>query len=159
MGFTITQGFRLGVSAYRGAYLDRDFEYYFPGEADPHARPGTAYAIEGQWARGPSNAYGELQKFQFTYRAIPTFNEYTGCAELRRVLSPRWYAAARVSYLRSNATPALQVYEASLGFRPNRYQLLKLGYEVQQGPAIRGATANVLAFQCVSSLPSFSIAR
>ena len=32
-GYTIRQGFRVGVSAYRGPYLDRQYPYYFPGRS------------------------------------------------------------------------------------------------------------------------------
>jgi hypothetical protein len=50
----------------------------------------------GHW-----NAWGEVQRFQMDYRAIPTFTQHTGYAEVRRILSPRWYAASRVGYLRA----------------------------------------------------------
>jgi hypothetical protein len=158
-GYTLTQGFRVGVSAYRGPYLDRQSPFYFPGEARPRDLPGSGYGLEAQWARGHWNAYGELQKFQFAYRAIPTFNENTGYAELRRVLGPRWYVAARIGYLRSNAAPALNVYESAVGFRPNRYQLFKVGYEIQRGPYVRGSLDNILAFQFVTAFRPVSIAR
>jgi hypothetical protein len=154
IGYTIVQGLRLGVTAFRGPYLDRQFEFYFPGEADPHRLPATGYGLEAQWGHGPWAAYGELQRFQLTYTLIPDFNENTGYAELRRVLSPRWYAAVRVSYRRTNVTPTLEVYETAVGFRPNRYQLIKVGYQ-----ALQGAPGNVLALQLVTSIPSISIAR
>ena len=51
------------------------------------------------------------------------------------------------------------MYETAVGFRPNRYQLLKAGYEVQRGPAIPGAKYNTFAVQLVSTLPALSIAR
>jgi hypothetical protein len=159
VGYTILPGFRVGVSAFRGPYLDRHFEFYFPGEVDPHLRPGTGYDVEVQWGHGPWSAYGELQRFQLTYSVIPTFNEHTGYGELRRVISPRWFVAARVSYLRNNAGPGLQVYETTVAFRPNRFQILKAGYEAFQGPAIHGATNNVLALQLVSSIPSLALTR
>lgn len=159
LGYTIAQGFRIGISSYRGPYLDRHFKYYFPGEAKPRDLPGSAYGIDVQWARGPWNAYGELQKFQLTYRAIPTFNENTGYAELRRVLHPRLYVATRISYVRSNAAPPLNVYETAVGFRPNRYELLKLGYQIERGPAIRGSHDNVLALQFVTGLGPYYLSR
>jgi len=62
VGYTITQGLRLGVSAYRGPYLDYEFPYYFPGEANPHVLPATAIGVDGQWGRGPWNVYGEWQR-------------------------------------------------------------------------------------------------
>jgi hypothetical protein len=158
-GYTIRQGFRVGVSAYRGPYLSRDYPYYFPGESAPRGLPGSAYGIDVQWARGPWSAYGELQRFQMIYRAIPDFNEHTGYAELRRVLTPRWYAAARVEYVRANAFPGYQAYEMAAGLRLNTHQLVKLGYQVQQGPAIRGTLSNVAAIQLVTSFRALSLAR
>ena len=68
---------------------------YFPGEAPPHDLPATAYGLDVQWGHGPWNVYGELSHFQMTYKTIPDFNMHTGYAEARRVLTPRWYAAAR----------------------------------------------------------------
>jgi hypothetical protein len=70
-----------------------------------HQLPGSAYGIEAQWARGHWSAYGELQKFLFTYRAINNYNMHLGYAELRRVLRPRWYLADRASYRRASAAP------------------------------------------------------
>jgi hypothetical protein len=158
-GYTIRQGFRIGASAYNGPYLDRHYAFYFPGEARPHDLPGSAYGADVQWGHGTWNVYGEWQRFQFDYRAIPTFKEHTGYAEVRRVLNPRWYAATRLGYLRANAGPGLEVYEVVAGFRPNRYQLVKAGYEIQHGPAIRGTLANVFTVQLVTAFDALSLAR
>jgi len=158
-GYTIAQGFRVGVSAYRGPYLDRNSEFYFPGEAPPRDLPATAYGFDAKWGYGPWTAYGEVQNFKYIYHRIPTFTENIGYGELRRVLHPRWYVAARLSYFRSNEAPARQVYEAAVGYRPNRSQLIKAGYEVQQGPNIRGAQANTFAIQFVTVMRPISIAR
>jgi hypothetical protein len=93
------------------------------------------------------------------YRAIRDFNEHTGYAEVRRVLSPRWYLAERAEYVRANAFPGYQTYETAVGFRPDARQLIKVGYQIQQGPAIRGSLANVADVQVVTTLPSFSLTR
>ena len=47
------------------------------------------------------------------------------------------------------AGAGLEVYEAALGFRPSARQLVKVGYQVQHGPAIRGTLGNTLAVQYV----------
>jgi len=156
LGYTISQGFRVGASSYRGPYLDRKWIYYFPGEAKPKDLPGTAVGVEAQWGRGPWNAFGEWQRFVFAYQLIPYFIQETSYAELRRTLNPRWYVAGRVGYLRSSATPTVRVYETAVGFRPNRRQLIKLGYEVMEGPAVRGTLGNTFAIQLVTQLPSVS---
>jgi hypothetical protein len=158
VGYTLAQGFRVGISAYLGPYLDRQSAYYFPG-ASPRDLPATAYGLDVQWGRGPWNAYAELQDFQFAYNVIPTFTENTGYVELRRVLRPRWYVATRLSYLRSNLAPALQVCEIAVGYRPNRLQLVKVGYEIQQGPHIRCTLANTFGIQLVTVFRPVSIAR
>jgi hypothetical protein len=159
VGYTIWQGFRVGASAYRGPYLDRKSRFYFPGEAKPRDLPGTAYGVDVQWGRGPWNAFGEWQHFQFTYHVIPTFREDTGYGELRRVLHPRWYVATRVSYMRANAFPSFRVIETAVGFRPNRLQLVKVSYEIQQGSNFRGSLGNTLAFQLVTVFRPISIER
>src|SRR5215831_2724340 len=143
-GYTIRQGFRVGGSAYRGPYLDPSYRFYFPGEAPPRSLPATAAGIDVEWGRGPWNVYGEWQRFQMDYHLLRTYHQDNGYAEARRVLSPRWYVAARAGYMRSSAAPALQIYEFAAGYRPNRLQLAKLGYEIQQGPAIRGTLGNTL---------------
>jgi hypothetical protein len=156
LGYTIRQGFRIGASAYRGPYLDRHYRFYFPGEAKPRDLPASAFGVDVQWGQGPWNVYGEWQRFQFDYRAIPTFKEHTGYAEVRRVLNPRWYVATRLGYLRAGAFPGREIYEVVAGFRPNQFQLVKAGYEIQQGPSIRGTLDNVVTLQLVTTFRPFS---
>jgi hypothetical protein len=154
-GFKIRQGFRIGASAYRGPYLDRNSQFYFPGEAEPSKLPATAVGIDVQFAQGPWNAYGEWQHFHMDYHAIPVFTEHTGYAELRRVLNPRWFLATRLEYVRYGEFPGYQRYEVGAGYRPNRLQLAKLSYGVEQGKAMTG----VLTIQLVTSLDLFSAAK
>ena len=73
----------------------------------------------------------ELQRFVLPYSVIPTFREQAGYAELKRVLTPRWYAVGRVGYTSANASGKVQSYEGTAGFRPNRFQLIKIDYELQ----------------------------
>lgn len=159
VGYTITQGFRVGVAGYRGPYLDRQSPYYFPGEARPRDLPGTALGLEAQWGRGPWSVYGEAQKFVFDYHVIPTFREDSAYGELRRTLTPRWYVAARLSYLRANVFPMYEVYETAVGFRTNRYQLIKAGYRIERTTASHGALDNAFAVELVTSFRAMSIAR
>lgn len=93
------------------------------------------------------------------YGVIPEFTQHIGYGEARRVPSPRWYAATRIGYIRTSAAAGRQVYELAVGYRPNRYQIAKLGYEIQQGPNFSGAQGNTLALQLVSSFRVISIAR
>lgn len=156
-GFTIRQGLRVGASFYRGPYLDRNYPYYFPGEAAPRRLPATAYGLDAQWGRGPWTVYGEYQRFLFTYHAIPNYRSTMAYAEARRVLHPRWYIAARLAY--SHDYESTREYESAIGFRPNRHQLLKIGYDVFDTPDHPGTIANRLAVQLVTVLRPISIAR
>ena len=158
-GYTIRQGLRVGASSYRGPYLDRLSEFYFPGEAPPRDLPATAVGLDAQWGWRHLNVSGEWQHFEFTYHKIPTYLRHTGYVEARQVLNPRWYLASRVGYVRASAGPGRQVYEVVAGFRPDRLQLVKVGYEIHQGSAIYGAHANTLSVQLVTSFHAVSIAR
>ncbi len=66
-GYTIRQGLRVGVSGYRGPYLDRKYAYYFPGEANPSKLPAHAIGIDGNWAHGHTTAFVEVQRFVMPY--------------------------------------------------------------------------------------------
>ncbi len=156
LGYTVRQGLRIGASSYYGPYLDRQFPFFFPGEANPVDLPAYAYGLEVQWGKGPWNAWGEWQHFTMEYHTIPTFIEHTGYAELRRVLNPRWYAAVRAGYLRTNASPGSETYEIAAGFRPNTHQLLKFSYQVQSGAADPGTLGFVAAIVVVTFFIAFS---
>jgi len=129
-GYTIRQGFRIGVSGYRGPYLNRQSAYFFPGEVNPSLLPASGLGLEIEWAHRHWNVQGELQKFVLPYTVIPTFRQQPGYAEVKRVLQPRWYVAARSGYSREYAYGNEQSLEATVGFRPNRLQLIKADYEL-----------------------------
>jgi hypothetical protein len=159
LGLTIVQGLRVGVSAYHGPYLHRQYAYFRPGESKPTELPASAYGIDVQWARGHWAGNGELQCFRKRYHVMPTFSQHAGYAEARRVLHPRWYAAVRLGYAQSSISAAEKAYETAVGFRPNTRQLIKVGYQVLQGPKFRGSLGNTLAVQLVTTIRPISIAR
>jgi hypothetical protein len=159
VGYTIAQGFRVGASFYDGPYLDRHYPYYFPGEARPRDLPASAIGVDVQWGRGPWSLSGEWQRFQMDYRLIPTFRKHVGYAEARRTLHARWYVAARAGYSRASAGPDREAYELAVGYRPSRWELVKIGYQAQRGPDIRGTLANTLAVQFVTLFGPLSITR
>jgi hypothetical protein len=99
-GYPIQQEFRIGVSAYYGPYLDRQYAYFFPGETNPSTLPAQGLGLDVSWARGHWIVQGELQHFVLPYKAIPTFREQAGYVELKRTLSPRSSIAT------ATATPA-----------------------------------------------------
>jgi hypothetical protein len=157
-GYTIRQGLRVGLSAYRGPYLDDRFPFFFPGETDPRQLPATAVGIDAQWGSGHWNINGEWQHFRMDYNVIPSFTESVGYAEVRFVLHPRWYLATRIGYVSPSAIPGWRTYEGAVGYRAGKHQLVKLEYELQQGPSISGTQQNTLAIQFVTTLRPISVA-
>ena len=157
-GYTVRQGFRVGFSAYRGPYLDRQYPFFFPGETDPRNLPATAVGVDAQWGAGHWNINGEWQHFRMDYTVIPTFTESVGYGEVRFVLHPRWYLATRIGYVSPGAFPGSRSYEAAVGYRAGKNELVKLEYEVQQGPAISGTKQNTLAVPFVTTLRPISVA-
>lgn len=167
-GHTIRQGFRVGMSAFRGAWLDPAVKPYLPPDSSVGNFPTTGVGVDAQWGRGPWNANGEWQWFVFRYpnfRIAPTSS--FGYIELKRILSPRWYSALRANCQINNhpeATalspttflPDRQAYEFAVGFRPDRLQLLKVGYEWTRVNTDPRPHDNVFGVQIVTSINSLS---
>jgi hypothetical protein len=130
----------VGTSFLRGPYLDRQYAYFFPGEAAPNTLPATGVGVDVSWGHGPWNAYGEWQRFQMDYRVIPNFREQFAYGELRRVLAPRWFLAGRMTQMTDSAAPGYRVYEAGIGFRASASELVKLEYETNKTVAIQFVT-------------------
>lgn len=150
-GYTIRQGFRVGASAYRGPFLDRQYEYFFPGEANPSKLPATAAGLDVNWAHGHTSAQGEVQRFVMPYHAIPAFRESVGYGELKQVLNPRWYIAVRAGFSTAHASDNTQVIETAAGFRPNRLQLIKIGYEHEHYGTGTQRNDNTFAIQFITT--------
>jgi hypothetical protein len=159
LGYTIRQGFRVGGSAYYGPYLDRQYPFFFPGEAEPRSLPATGYGLDVEWGAGHWNAWGEVQHFKMDYHVIPNFTQDMGYGEVRRTLTPRWYGAVRVGYERFNEAPGSETYEFAAGYRPNTHQLIKFGYTIQHGSEYPGTRGNIAAVEFVTSFRALSLAR
>jgi len=157
-GVAVAPGWRVGVSGFRGAWLD--------GGIASAAPPATGLGVDTEWARGRWKVRAEWQRLEFPYPAafqtvVPTAS--FADAETKLIISPRWYAAVRIGYQRasgwgsaSDYAPNLARYEAAVGFRPNRFQLIKVGYEWNR-PGQRDAEIdNVLGVELVTSLPVFT---
>jgi hypothetical protein len=151
-GYTIRQGFRVGVSALRGPYLDRQSPYFFPGEKPPSTLPAHAVGVDGSWAHGHTSVLAEAQKFVFPYTVIPTFSEIAAYAEVRQVLSPRWFVAARPAYTSANEGGNMHSIESAAGFRPDRFQLIKMSYEYERYSTGSDRNDNTFAVQLVTTL-------
>jgi hypothetical protein len=151
-GYTIRQGFRVGVSAYRGPYLDRQFAFFFPGEENPSKLPAKALGFDASWTHGHTTARGEIQSFAMPYTVIPTFRELAGYGELKQGLSPRWFVAARYGYASASEGGNSQTIETAAGFRPDRLQLIKFDYELQHSSSGTQPNNNIVAIQLITSL-------
>jgi hypothetical protein len=151
-GYTIRQGFRVGASAYYGPYLDRQYAYFFPGEANPSTLRARAVGLDANWAHGHTSAMGEVQSFVMPYKAIPTFRETAGYFEVKRVLNPRWFIAVRNGYLSASAGGNQQTLETAAGFRPDRFQLIKFGYEYEHYSTGAERDDNTVAVQFITTL-------
>ena len=151
-GLTIRQGFRVGVSGYRGPYLSRDYAYFFPGEANPNTQIAHGLGADAQWARGHWNVQGEFQRFAMPYKRIPTFREDVGYGEVRRVLHPRWYVAGRIGYKSATFGGTTTRYEFAAGYRPGRHELIKAGYQLNHHNTGSIANDNTFAVQFITTL-------
>ena len=167
-GATIRQGFRVGMSGYRGPFLNDSVEPFLPAGTTVRNFPATGVGVDVQWASGRWSAQGEWQRFQFTYPRLRTSPALTySYVELKSIVNARLYAAARIGYRNHNRIadrfsvddqPFLQnrqCYELAMGYRLNRWQLLKVGYEwfPMKGPVHRD---NIFSVQFVTSVASLS---
>ena len=128
-GYTIRQGLRVGMSGYRGPYLDRASPYYSSLDGRPRSSPATAMGVDAEWGIGHWNVRGEWQKFLLTYGSEPAFRERTGYVEAQRELGPRWYAASRFGYLDADYSGRIEEIEAVAGYRPGAAEIIKVSYE------------------------------
>jgi hypothetical protein len=164
-GFIVSQGLRIGVSGFRGSWLNG-----VPGAAaagvSTSGPPATGLGADAEWAQGRLKVKAEWQRLTFPYPGsfqtsvpVATFS----WVEAKLILTPRLYAAARVGYQRMSGfgqaaeyAPNLARYEAAIGFRPNRYQLVKFGYEWYQVGDTEAEVDNVLGVQLVTALPALT---
>jgi len=163
-GYQIRQGFRVGVSGFRGPYLDPEVVPWLPAGTSVRDFPASGVGADVQWAHGRWSANGEWQRFRFDQ---PNFTEppslTAGYAELKAVLTPRYYLAGRVGWIQSGSIrdrsgqsaseffPTMGSYEIGAGCWLNRYQLLKVGYEWLEIDYQRGTRNNVVGVQLVTS--------
>jgi len=168
-GYTIRQGFRVGMSAFRGPFLENDVESLLDPGTSVRDYPATGIGTELQWGRGRWNAIAEWQRVEFRY---PGFEKppavSSGFLELKATINPRFYAAFRGSYESNGRVkdasgaeaehflPNRQSYEFAVGFRLNRFQTLKTGYEVFRTSGVPGSRDNVFGIQFVTAVHALS---
>ena len=178
-GYTAPGGLHVGLSAFRGPYLDRTLDSLLPSGATVRDFPALGLGVDAQWARGRWSIEGEWQHFRFE---LPGFvkapSECIVYAQLKTVLSPRTFVAARATVLdfgrvqdtsgitANHASAPQQFYEFAFGYRPNRNQLIKAGYEWinrSESTVTYGSTYNnsnvrgsVFQLQLVTTITAFS---
>jgi len=163
-GYTIRQGWRVGISGFRGPYLAPELAPLLPVGTSVRAYPASGLGLEMQWARGHWSASGEWQRFQYD---LPGFTQAPSListyGEAKRILTPRLYVAGRAGWLQpgeaadasgvstNQFAPSIASYELGGGWWLNRHQLLKASYEWLRIQHLPGTQTNVLGVQFVTT--------
>jgi len=153
-GYTVRQGLRIGFSAYRGPFMRQSSRFLSSGDRSQDY-PATGLGTDLQWAKGRWSFNGEWQHFDFRYSRLATLVAQQGYGEAKVILTPRLYAAVRACY--QNYTylgPDRQNYDFVVGYRPNRFQLVKVGYQWLREQKVPGTRDDVFAVQYVTSIDS-----
>jgi hypothetical protein len=85
-----------------------------------------------------------MQRFQFNKLDASAVVAHYGYGEAKMILTPRLYAAARFGYRRQDLRPSRNSTELTVGIRPNRFQLVKIGYLWLRGEGVEGSEYDVL---------------
>lgn len=163
-GYTIEQGFRVGVSGFRGPYLAPDAAAVLPLGTGVRDFPASGLGVDVQWARGHWSASGEWQRFQYD---LPGFSQAPSVNstyfEAKRILTPRFYVAGRAGWFRPGGAADLSgastnqfsasigSYELGGGCWLNRHQLIKASYEWLRIQNFPGTRTNVLGVEFVTT--------
>ena len=163
-GYTIRQGIRVGISGFRGPYLDPSVAALLPVGTGVRSFPASGLGIDAQWAHGRFSATAEWQRFWYdspNFTVAPSVQSTYG--EVKAVLTPRLFVAGRAGWLNSGGArdnqgvsvsqfaPNLASYELGAGFWLNRHQLVKTSYEWLDIQGFPGNRLNVLGVQLVTS--------
>ena len=163
-GVTIQQGFRVGVSGFRGPYMENTVAPWLPAGTTVRSFPVIGRGLDVEWARGRLSANGELQDFRFdapNYVVPPRI--LAGYAELKARLTPRIYAVVREGFLKTESVldargvsasefaPTLQATEIGVGYWLHPRVLAKVSYEFAQSAGSSGSRSNVLGMQLVAT--------
>jgi len=175
VGYTFKNGLHLGISGFRGPYLDKAVEAALPFGRSVRDFNATGIGADLQWSRGAWSTEGEWQRFRFEvpgFAVSPSVD--AGYGQVKRILSPRAYVVARVSFERFGRVvdsahvaarhfqPPLETYEIGAGYRLNRYQLIKTGFSLansnlgyEQAPSL-GHLHGTVEIQLVSEVTGIS---
>jgi hypothetical protein len=175
-GYSLHGGMRVGVSGFRGPYLDRILGSLLQANKRLSDFSATGIGVDVQWSGGPWSLEGEWQRFRFGVPGFLTSPSDQGAyVQVKRIISPRLFAAVRSSFEQpGGATDAYgqatsqidsrnEIEEFVLGYRINRLQLLKSGISYANRDNWRlgnvyypGEHRFGLELQLVTSLNAFS---
>jgi len=166
-GYTIRQGFRVGISAFRGPYLNSSVTAALPPGTSIRDFPATGIGVDAQWARGHWTTTGEWHRFQFDLPGFVTSPAVaSGYGEVKRIVTPRFYVAGRAGYLNTGSVrdgagitagsfaPALHSYEFGGGAYLSRSVLVKASYAFLRVDGTSGPRNDVFGVQLVASIRS-----
>lgn len=138
-GYTFRGGLHIGVSGFRGPYLDHILTPLLPAGKRLSDFPASGFGTDAQWSGGSWAVEGEWQYFRFS---LPGFvvspSAHAGYLQVKKIINPRIFVAARtatqdtgrVASLSGTAASRIdapeQIQEIGMGYRLNRRQLLKL---------------------------------
>lgn len=141
-GYTFRGGLHIGMSGFHGPYLDRSVVGLLPSGNGLRVFPASGIGADLQWSGGSWSIEGEWQHFRF---ATPTFTSspsVTGAyLQVKKIVTPRLFVASRTSledtgkvadsFGRSagGIRAPERIQEFGVGYRLNRYQLLKAGID------------------------------
>jgi hypothetical protein len=169
-GYTIRQGFRAGMSGFRGPYLNENIAPLLPAGSTIRSFPASGIGIDAQWALGRWSVDGEWQKLWFdspNFTRAPSFT--SGYGEVKTVITPRLFVAGRAGWLKPGSVEdsagvtsgqfasTLQAYEFGAGFWLGRNELLKGSYEWMHIQGLSGTRFNVVGMQFVVRFNSLGL--
>jgi len=161
-GYTIRQGFRIGMSGFRGPYLNENLAAALPLGTTLRSFPASAIGVDGQWGHGRWSVNGEWQKFWFDSPNFSTAPGFTsGYGEVKTVITPHLFVAGRAGWLSPGSVrdlsgitsnefaKRLTAYELGAGYWLGRNELLKGSYEWMHSEGGSGTRSNVVGVQFV----------
>lgn len=141
-GYTFRGGLHIGVSGFRGPYLDRILAPLLPAGKTVNDFPASGFGTDAQWSGGSWSVQGEWQYFRFS---LPGFtvspSAHAAYLQVKKIVSPRIFLAARTTtqstgrVADTSGTAATRfrapelIQEVGMGYRLNRRQLIKVGLD------------------------------
>ncbi|HEX4771360.1 MAG TPA: hypothetical protein VH351_11035 [Bryobacteraceae bacterium] len=141
-GYSFRGGLRAGFSQFHGPYLDSSVTPALPPNKRFRDYRASGFGIDSQWSHAAWAAEGEWQFFHFDLPGfIQSPSQQAAYIQIKRILSPRYYAAFRSSIERPGGArdgfgeriaqfqDSRQTHEFVFGYWINHLQLLKMGFQ------------------------------